>query len=234
MNCYRCGKELFRGTRTREHIPPKCFFSKTDELGGDKLITVYSCTDCNHSHHLADEALRDFLALINSPSPAAQEVVDSKVVRSIRRDRRKLENIRASMSDREMITPGGLYLGDATEIGVQHATVSPVLDSIARGLFYEFEGQPLTQSIGPYIHPSFVHPIPADENLLRLKDRALFVAKVPRVFMAWMVAAVCESGPVLMCWLTFYLVHTFFSLYLLDPSTIHQLKNIPVEPFDRN
>jgi len=74
--CALCGKS---GQITREHVLPKCLFSRPRP---NNTITVPLCVTCNHSYHLDDEYFRVLVACDPNPSPDQWRLWREKVVGS--------------------------------------------------------------------------------------------------------------------------------------------------------
>lgn len=88
--CYCCGIELDKTTKTREHIPPKCFFPKGYK---DELITVPSCKEHNNAKSEDDEYLWQMIAINILANKHGQNLATEKVVKSILRNRRLTKNL---------------------------------------------------------------------------------------------------------------------------------------------
>lgn len=61
-SCVYCGVELTKINKTRDHIPPKSFFTEL-ELTQFQSITVPSCSKCNNDSNVQDENAKHILNL---------------------------------------------------------------------------------------------------------------------------------------------------------------------------
>ena len=88
--CYECGVKLDRNPLTKEHVPPKCFFPKTDK---ESLITVPSCIEHNSGKSGDDEYLFQMISIQIQANEKGQDFAVNKTVRSILRNRKLTKNL---------------------------------------------------------------------------------------------------------------------------------------------
>ena len=104
--CIYCGK----GADTRDHIPPKSFFAVPRP---SDLITVPSCTACNHRFQLDDDYAQTVLVLRDDVSghPAVKRLL-RKLMRSWERPEGKglPRSIVATTREVPIHTPAGVYI----------------------------------------------------------------------------------------------------------------------------
>ena len=55
--CVYCGTELSKTNKTRDHVPPRSFFTKS-ERSQFTLITVPACSECNNGDSVQDETAK--------------------------------------------------------------------------------------------------------------------------------------------------------------------------------
>lgn len=137
--CVHCGS---RNKITRDHIPPKCLFSKPYP---PNLITVPSCRKCNNSASLDDEYFR--LTIVSrwdvGKSPEAQKVAD-KALRALSRPKAAglrtliLGNVREFFfkNAKGLLEPSASY-------DVKLNRLDAVASRIVTGLFWEESGERL-------------------------------------------------------------------------------------------
>jgi hypothetical protein len=77
-NCYLCGSTE---NLTRDHIPPKGFFTPDSKAN---LITVPCCKACNASYSKDDEAMRAWLTSSVFTSQQGRWIFQNKVLRSFK------------------------------------------------------------------------------------------------------------------------------------------------------
>jgi len=121
---------------TREHVIPKCLFTKPFP---PNLITVPVCEPCNHAKSHNDDFLRDWLTMdiFGSQSPEAQAVFDDTVLRAIRDGHSKISKQLLSEAQlKPFTTKNGIYLGDIPSIQLDEERVNEIFTTIVRGLYY--------------------------------------------------------------------------------------------------
>lgn len=134
--CIYCGKPA----NTRDHVPPRAIFP---EPRPSNLITVPSCSTCNNSASRLDEGFRNIIgirAAIGSPGSFA---LLKKSIRSLQRNRPKLEELRATMQDVPVFTASGIYVGEATEAQFEAEPHDRTIERITRGLYFHHFCEPL-------------------------------------------------------------------------------------------
>lgn len=62
--CYNCGVELSTSSKTKEHIPPRCFSDVYEAEFKTNRITVPCCDSCNNLYSKFDNELRDMVSIL--------------------------------------------------------------------------------------------------------------------------------------------------------------------------
>ncbi|OGC51768.1 hypothetical protein A2982_00605 [candidate division WWE3 bacterium RIFCSPLOWO2_01_FULL_39_13] len=131
--CIYCGKKA----ETKDHIPSKNLYPKTKGLN---FTTVPSCNKCNQSFSSDEVFFRDHITAFSlDKSMNASYLFDTKIKRSIIKDKTLANYMFNKMSIVEVKTPQGLYMGKKTAITMnnndwQH--IYKVLDKTIKGLVY--------------------------------------------------------------------------------------------------
>lgn len=100
--CYLCGKD---NADTREHMPPKSFFTKeTRSNNYFNLITVPAHKQCNNIFSDSDEKMRN-LVVITSGSPAAKNMMKNKVMPSYNRNKKPILDAVKNVSQNFFVDP---------------------------------------------------------------------------------------------------------------------------------
>jgi hypothetical protein len=138
-----CGKDESAGPMDVEHFVPRGLW---DGPRPDKTITLPAHVSCNSMHSADNEYFRDVLAV---DAGAGNHVEVQKL--QVGKLRRKLEKKPGSMLKsldklglRPVITPAGLYLGDAPSFTVDWPRIVRVLQNVVRGIYYKVQGKPLS------------------------------------------------------------------------------------------
>lgn len=134
--CYYCGVTLDRANKTKEHVPPKCFFPNGKN---NNLITVPSCEKHNSQKSNDDEYLFQMIAT-NIRAKFDNQDFKNKAYRGIQRNLKNLSQqmfqksniLNAELTDNRLIVKlGHKYDDDRINRCIEH---------IAKGLyFHEFE-----------------------------------------------------------------------------------------------
>ncbi len=88
--CYECGIPLDKEILTREHVPPKCLFPKSDR---NSLITVPSCIEHNGGKSGDDEKFLQIMSIQVLANKKGQDIAKNKAVKSILRNRKRTKNL---------------------------------------------------------------------------------------------------------------------------------------------
>ncbi len=88
--CYECGISLNKDTLTREHVPPKCLFPKSDKIS---LITVPSCIEHNGGKSGDDENFLQIISLQILANEKGKNIATNKAVKSILRSRKRTKSL---------------------------------------------------------------------------------------------------------------------------------------------
>lgn len=88
--CYECGIKLDKESLTKEHVPPKCFFPKSDK---NSLITVPSCIEHNGGKSGNDEKFLQNISLQILANKKGQDIATNKAVKSIFRNKKRTKSL---------------------------------------------------------------------------------------------------------------------------------------------
>ena len=88
--CYECGISLDQESLTKEHVPPKCFFPKSDNIS---LITVPSCIEHNGGKSDDDEHLLQIISLQILANEKGQNIGVNRAVKGILRNRKRTKSL---------------------------------------------------------------------------------------------------------------------------------------------
>ncbi|MGP5551493.1 HNH endonuclease, partial [Psychrobacter namhaensis] len=83
--CYECGATLDKESLTKEHVPPKSFFPKSDR---DSLITVPACVKHNGGKSDNDEYFFQIICMQIQANEKGQDIATNKAVRGVLRNRK--------------------------------------------------------------------------------------------------------------------------------------------------
>lgn len=83
--CYECGATLDKESLTKEHVPPKSFFPKSDR---DSLITVPACVKHNGGKSDDDEYFFQIICMQIQANEKGQDIATNKAVRGVLRNRK--------------------------------------------------------------------------------------------------------------------------------------------------
>lgn len=132
-----------RPADTRDHVPPESLFPRPRP---SDLITVPCCRACNASFGQDDEYFRDVTTLRADVAdhPAASQILPI-VQRSFARPRgrAKLAALLATVTEVNLKSPAGLFLGRGATYEIDFGRVDRFLTRTVRGLFYHEQRQPL-------------------------------------------------------------------------------------------
>ena len=125
---------------TKDHVPPKCFFT---EKKPPNLITVPSCNACNKFFgDEIDTHARNSIAAIHRSEThwSVSQELGGKRDRSFERKVINLEYIVSVVSLKEVVTPAGIYLGVAPTINLNNTVMNNFFERLARGLIRKVVG----------------------------------------------------------------------------------------------
>lgn len=138
--CVYCGSTE---ALTDDHIPPRTLFPTPRP---SNLITVRSCRDCNEGASTDDEYFRLMISMRHDTGdhPAVKQNLPS-IYRSLQKPAKKgfQQALFNSMSDKDIASSGGIYLGTAQGYDVNLARLDRVAARITTGLFYHEFGKRL-------------------------------------------------------------------------------------------
>lgn len=134
--CYFCGIELNETTKTREHVPAKCFFPKNSK----NLITVPSCKEHNGGKSGDDE----YLLLISSIHILAnndgKNIAIEKSVKSILRNKKLKKELNETRRTAYIENLNDGKIEETYAFDVDTNKIETAIKAIARGLyFHEFQ-----------------------------------------------------------------------------------------------
>ena len=165
---------------TKDHIPPKSLFAKPRP---NNLITVPCCLDCNQRWTMHDEYFKLMLLMRGDVSSHPEAIrLQPSIIRSVYRPEMNglLRSIGEGITEVELHTRSGIYLGPATAYKVWLERLSAVGARIARGLFYHEKGYALP---GEYAVIGVTEPFANAPNPDDLSQRMAAVLSVePKIF----------------------------------------------------
>lgn len=216
--CYKCGCELNKNNRSREHVPPRCLVTEENK---SKLIIVPSCKKCNIGDSKDIEYFRNWIITFSAKhNKEAWEIYNNKVKKSWAYRPSIKIGMRNMINDEEITTPGGIFLGKQKFATGEYDRVNPILESISRAIiFHHFSKRDIklpygvkpfiiddfnwgNQIIKPFI--DFLLQIPILENL------------VPDVFNYKFGQLGMEDGFIFYTFLNFYNRKLFCIWYLME------------------
>ena len=126
--CYMCDSV----ETSREHVPPVCFFPKTEGLGRDlrrNLITVPSCDRHNSLKSKNDEYLRAVIVMAAGNNKVGQQQFFGKLLPAVAR---RPHAYRSFFVDRGTVAKG---IGRALQI--DRKRFNSCIDHLARAIFFD-------------------------------------------------------------------------------------------------
>ena len=160
--CAYCG---MYGQITRDHIPPKSFFS---EPKPSSVITVPCCPKCNQDFQKDDDY---FETLVTRREDVNAPYVKGKVETLLRPEATGLKNLLLQSSFwAEIVTDSGLFLGFAKAIEPNFHRLYKTIEHIIKGLYYYQNGHRL----GDRYFIKTLHPLDKNrDNYEDIKNLAL-------------------------------------------------------------
>ena len=123
--CYMCDDEA----TGNEHVPPKCFFPKSDRLRHN-LITVPSCDAHNSKKSKDDEYLRAIVCIFPGVNAHAIRIFSKKVMRGMERRPHHLDTFYPEL------TPIHTPLGETAICSIDLPRFETAIGRIARALYF--------------------------------------------------------------------------------------------------
>ncbi len=126
--CYLC-RQL--NPETRDHVVPACLFP---EPRPSDLLTLPCCRSCQLRYSREEEYFRDFISVTSvnqRGSPADQIWQNAR--RGLKRRPWRYAELRSRLSEVEVVTSTGLFLGRRTALAIPEPRIGSVLEKIARG-----------------------------------------------------------------------------------------------------
>lgn len=130
--CVYCGER--KGT-TRDHVAPRCLFGDTKP---QQLLTVPACAQCNNALTSPDDIfLQDALVLdIDNSHPIATTLLNTKVLRSVARNRSEVARIVVAAVAQPRYDMAGTYVEEAASAELPKGRVASIIIRMVRGLYY--------------------------------------------------------------------------------------------------
>jgi hypothetical protein len=200
---------------TRDHVIPECLFKQPYPKN---LITVPACHDCNSEKAKNDGYLRDLVTtdIYGSQSPLAQEMLEDKVIRSVRNNKSSLiKEFLPKARLEPFYTKGGIYLGQFPSAPVDSERIKTIFSVIARGLFYDHRRQRIPED---YIFEVFrYHPWDFKAVLDSFKQMHLNGPRIlGNVFGCAYISA--KEDPPTTLWLMWFYETFFISVSAMKPA----------------
>lgn len=131
-----------RPAETDDHVPPKCLFPQPRP---SNLITVPSCGICNQGASADEEYfLASMMFTEAGSSPAGRALWQQKLRRMYAKNLGLRYRIAASLTQVNLVTPAGLFLGRRLAQNPDFARLEKVVVKIVRGLYYMEHGASLS------------------------------------------------------------------------------------------
>ena len=129
--CVICG---VREATTRDHVPPKAVFI---EPLPKKLITVPACKLCNNGSSGLDAEFRVYLgAVVGDKSADGKKLWKERSLATLRKNKKLVTTISTGMQSVDAFDETGTHLGVRNRIIWPANVFNPVVERIARGLYY--------------------------------------------------------------------------------------------------
>lgn len=165
---------------TRDHIPPKNLFARPLP---EQLITVPACKVHNNGASLDDEYFRAMLSFRmdahekSDASGAAKRALDRM---SRKESERFLRKFVSTITQHEIVTPEGGYIGDAAAYDVDMPRLLSVVERIVRGLFFHHTDGRLPDECTVTVYPLEFFQKPDRATFERLASLITWAASAPR------------------------------------------------------
>lgn len=131
--CVLCG---LNPSTTRDHLPPEGIFFKPVPPKSN-LITVPACDSCNGGSSGTDEKFQAFMAMhVAHKTPSGTEYFKKQGRAVLLADQQRLAEIRSRMRKVEIVSPGGLILGNATAVLWDSDAFEALITRLIRGLYW--------------------------------------------------------------------------------------------------
>lgn len=144
--CALCGEVCLV---TKEHFVMQGLWFGARPNG---TLTVRTCAKCNHGASDDDEYFRNMIAIaVSEDHPGARRLFESKVISSLRSNRKMRQELFRGMTYRKPTTPQGLLLPTRPFYEIDAHRMDRILCKIVRGLFFKARNRPLPKSYGVYL-----------------------------------------------------------------------------------
>lgn len=138
--CAYCREEAL----TRDHVPPKGMFP---EPRPTDLITVPACSTCNGEASRDDEYFRWFVATASAETPAADQLIQERVLPGFGQRPPLLRQIwEGAFPSVDVYSKGGVYLRSQPGFWFDRPRIQRTINRIVRGLYYHETSVPLGQT----------------------------------------------------------------------------------------
>jgi hypothetical protein len=137
-SCVYC---LNENAETRDHIPPKCFFPKNVSTNINR-ITVPCCEPCRKQQK-DDEFVRNVLTSVEAVEdhPAIASDISERRNRSFWNAPPKGLKLLEIIKKVEVVTPGGIYLGDRYAFTLRDSRMDKFMERAARAVMFDAYGE---------------------------------------------------------------------------------------------
>lgn len=192
--CFVCS---LPGVDSRDHVIPECLFAPPLP---NNLLTLPAHYRCHNK--LQEEYFRNIAAGLGSESSSTANILlESKVARSVQRNRPLQDSLRTSLLRKiDLVSPGGIWLGSAPGIQVDRNRFYPTLEKIVRGLYRHHTSRYLP------VDTTFNWAInePLEGERLKLFQLSTPGISYPAVFECWYGVAADSEIEMAVWWLHFY------------------------------
>jgi hypothetical protein len=129
-SCAYCGA----AATTRDHIPPVKLFPRPRS---SDLVTVPACESCNNDASVNNEYFVWAVTMNVKSGSESERVVQQRLAEPVTaRRRRTIEQLKRSMRPVDVMSPGGVYLGQAMGYDADRPRLNAVIERCVRGLYF--------------------------------------------------------------------------------------------------
>jgi hypothetical protein len=151
-DCVYCGVEQ---ATTRDHVVPKCLFSKPLPAF---MVTAPVCLKCNQDKARDEQYLRDVLIvdIFSSEHPMARTIFEGEMTRAREHNRSEVARDAQDARMEPLHTQGGIYLGHYPTMPLDWERVSRTISAMIRGLYWQLRRETFPQGYSTSV--TRIHP----------------------------------------------------------------------------
>ena len=135
--CVYCGVNR---KQSKDHIPPSSFYPRENK---PRMIKVPACNSCHESFNINERYARSRLVLGHIVHTNNGQIAKEKLLVELKNPEWKgfLRSVINSLKDVELVTPSGLYLGNAQAINVDYDEMHTFFSRLTRGFHYKIKDE---------------------------------------------------------------------------------------------